>query len=103
VERLPAAGGGGRHRRYGVVLALGPGVPAGEVEGANIVDLAPTVLHAMGMAVPADMDGQVLKELFTDGREVRTAAAAGSDTSEVVYTAEEEAAIQASLENLGYL
>ena len=103
VERLPAAGGGGRHRRYGIVLALGPGVPAGQIDGANIVDLAPTVLHAMGMAVPADMDGRVLTELFTDGREVESAAAASSDTSEVVYTAEEEAAIQASLENLGYL
>jgi len=103
VERLPAAGGGGRHRRYGIVLALGPGVPAGRIVGANIVDLAPTVLHAMGMAVPADMDGRVLTELFTDGREVQIAAAASSDTSEVVYTAEEEAAMQASLENLGYL
>jgi predicted AlkP superfamily phosphohydrolase/phosphomutase len=103
VERLPASGGGGRHRRYGILLALGPGVTAGEIDGANIVDLAPTALHAMGLPVPDDMDGRVLTELFTDGRQVQTAAAAGSETSEVVYTPEEEAAIQASLENLGYM
>jgi len=103
VERLPAAAGGGRHRRYGILLALGPGVTAGEIEGANIVDLAPTALHAMGLPVPDDMDGRVLMELFTDGRQVQTADAAASETSEVVYTPEEEAAIQASLENLGYM
>jgi predicted AlkP superfamily phosphohydrolase/phosphomutase len=103
VERLPASGGGGRHRRYGILLALGPGVPAGQIEGANIVDLAPTALHAMGMPVPGDMDGHVLAELFSDGRAVQTAQAASSDSSEVVYTPEEEAAIQASLENLGYM
>jgi predicted AlkP superfamily phosphohydrolase/phosphomutase len=103
VERLPASGGGGRHRRYGILLALGPGVTAGEIEGANIVDLAATALHAMGLPVPDDMDGRVLTELFTDGRQVQTADAAGSETSEVVYTPEEEAAIQASLENLGYM
>src|SRR6476660_309484 len=103
VERVPAAAGGGRHRRYGILLALGPGVSAGEIEGANIVDLAPTALHAMGLPVPDDMDGRVLTELFTDGRAVATSEAAASETSDVVYTPEEEAAIQASLENLGYM
>jgi predicted AlkP superfamily phosphohydrolase/phosphomutase len=103
VERLPASGGGGRHRRYGILLALGPGVQPGTVDGANIVDLAPTALHAMGLPVPDDMDGKVLSELFSDGREVQRSAGASGETSEVVYTPEEEAAIQASLENLGYL
>jgi predicted AlkP superfamily phosphohydrolase/phosphomutase len=103
VERLPASGGGGRHRRYGILLALGPGIGGGEIEGANIVDLAPTALHAMGLPVPDDMDGRVLTELFSDGRVIASAGAASSDSSEVVYTPEEEAAIQASLENLGYM
>ena len=49
---------------------------AGEIDGANIVDLAPTALHAMGLPVPDDMDGRVLTELFTDGRQVQTADAA---------------------------
>jgi predicted AlkP superfamily phosphohydrolase/phosphomutase len=103
VERLPAAGGGGRHRRYGIILALGPGITPGEIEGANIVDLAPTALHAMGMPVPQDMDGRVLTELFADGREVQTSAAATSETSDVDYSDEEAAAIEASLKGIGYL
>jgi hypothetical protein len=103
VERLPAQGGGGRHRRYGIILALGPGIEPGKIEGANIVDLAPTALHAMGLPVPDDMDGRVLTELFTDGRAVATSEAASSDRSDVVYTPEEAAAIEASLENLGYI
>ncbi len=103
VERLPAQGGGGRHRRYGIILALGPGITPGAIEGANIVDLAPTALHAMGLPVPGDMDGRVLTELFSDGRAVATSEASASETSDVVYTPEEAAAIEASLENLGYI
>jgi predicted AlkP superfamily phosphohydrolase/phosphomutase len=103
VEPLTGDSGGGRHRRYGIVLAAGPGVEAGGLEGATIADLAPTVLHAMGLPVPDDMDGRVLSELFADGRRVETEAARGSDSDAAVYTAEEEAAIEASLRGLGYI
>jgi predicted AlkP superfamily phosphohydrolase/phosphomutase len=104
VERIPEAAGGGRHRRTGVILALGPGIEAGELTGARIVDVAPTALHAMDLAVPDDMDGRVLTELFSDGREVRTEAGRARDAEEeVVYTEEEEAAIEQSLKNLGYI
>ena len=104
VERIPDAAGGGRHRRTGIILALGPGIEAGELTGARIVDVAPTALHAMGLAVPDDMDGRVLTELFSDGREVRTEAGRDRDAEEeVVYTEEEEAAIEQSLKNLGYI
>jgi predicted AlkP superfamily phosphohydrolase/phosphomutase len=103
VEPLTGDSGGGRHRRSGIVLALGPGVGQGELTGANIVDLAPTVLHAMGLSVPDDMDGHVLSELFADGRAVRREAARESDSDAATYTAEEEAAIEASLRGLGYI
>jgi predicted AlkP superfamily phosphohydrolase/phosphomutase len=103
VEPLTGDSGGGRHRRYGIVLAAGPGVEAGRLEGATIADLAPTVLHAMGLPVPDDMDGRVLAELFADGRQVETEAARRSDSDAAVYTAEEEAAIEASLRGLGYI
>jgi predicted AlkP superfamily phosphohydrolase/phosphomutase len=103
VETIPPAAGGGRHRRYGVLLALGPGVAPGGVDGARIVDIAPTALHAMGLPVPDDMDGRVLTELFADGRAVQRSSATDSGTGEVVYTDEEAAAIEKSLENLGYI
>jgi predicted AlkP superfamily phosphohydrolase/phosphomutase len=102
-EPIPAVAGGGRHRRYGILLALGPGVSAGPIEGATIVDVAPTALHAMGLPVPDDMDGRVLTELFADGRAVERSSAADSGTGEVVYSEEEAAAIEKSLENLGYI
>jgi predicted AlkP superfamily phosphohydrolase/phosphomutase len=103
VEPIPATAGGGRHRRYGILLALGPGVNQGSIEGARIVDVAPTALHAMGLPVPDDMDGRVLTELFADGRAVERSSATDSGTGEVIYTEEEAAAIEKSLENLGYI
>ena len=58
----------------------------------------------MGLPVPDDMDGRVLTELFADGRAGADgrARSRGRDP-EVVYTAEEEAAIEASLRGLGYI
>ncbi|MGN6377377.1 MAG: alkaline phosphatase family protein [Gaiellales bacterium] len=103
IERLPAAGGGGRHRRHGVILAAGPGVPAGRVEDASIVDVCPTVLHAMGLAVPDDVDGRVLTDMFSDGRAVQSAAATDQAAGQTEYSSDEEAAIRASLEGIGYM
>ena len=51
----------GAHRSYGFLIAAGKHV-AQEVtlEGANIMDIAPTILYLMGEPVPRDMDGRVL-------------------------------------------
>ena len=58
----------GMHRDYGMLIMNGPGVRrGGQIDGAAIHDLAPTVLHAMGLPVPADMDGQVLARCVSDG------------------------------------
>jgi predicted AlkP superfamily phosphohydrolase/phosphomutase len=103
IERLPASGGGGRHRRHGVILATGPGVPAGRIEGATVLDVCPTVLHAMRLPVPDDVDGHVLTELFSDGRAVQSAAATDTASRKADYSADEEAAIRASLEGIGYM
>jgi predicted AlkP superfamily phosphohydrolase/phosphomutase len=103
IERLPAAGGGGRHRQNGIVVAAGPGVTAGAIEGASIVDVCPTVLHAMRLPVPEDLDGRVLTELFADARPVETAPATDTAAKRADYSADEEAAIRASLEGIGYL
>jgi predicted AlkP superfamily phosphohydrolase/phosphomutase len=51
----------GLPRREGVLMMMGPAVEAGtQIDGARIVDLAPTILGLLGMEVPPDMDGRVL-------------------------------------------
>lgn len=58
----------GMHRDYGMLIMNGPGIrQGGTIEGAVIQDIAPTVLHTMGLPVPSDMDGRVLDDAFTDG------------------------------------
>jgi predicted AlkP superfamily phosphohydrolase/phosphomutase len=57
----------GTHRMHGMVLAYGPAVrPGVVVENAQIVDLAPTILHVMGVPIPDSMDGRVLGEILAD-------------------------------------
>ncbi len=57
----------GSHRIDGVILAAGPGIAKGkEIAGATIYDVAPTLLHALGLPVPKDMDGRVLTQLFDE-------------------------------------
>ncbi len=54
----------GIHSPTGVLLARGATVtPGTRIEGAAIIDLAPTILRMFGVSVPADMDGTVLEEL----------------------------------------
>jgi len=47
------------HWNESMLLALGPGVRAGEVR-ARLEDVAPTVLHALGVELASDYDGKVL-------------------------------------------
>jgi predicted AlkP superfamily phosphohydrolase/phosphomutase len=71
----------GNHRMDGVLIAHGPHVRAGHVvEGARLVDVAPTLLHLLGCGVPSDMDGRPLLEMLQGA----AASAAGVRTCEPV-------------------
>ncbi|MGH2347699.1 MAG: alkaline phosphatase family protein, partial [Chloroflexota bacterium] len=49
------------HARQGILIARSSGVPGrGAVEGMSILDVAPTLLDALGLAVPPDMQGRAL-------------------------------------------
>lgn len=51
----------GTHKENGVFYAAGPGVPAGqELPAMSILDVAPTVLTAMGAAPSVEMKGKVV-------------------------------------------
>ncbi len=57
----------GTHRLNGIFLCKGKDIKKNtSINGAKIYDIAPTILHLMGMPVPDDMDGKVLNEIFTD-------------------------------------
>jgi predicted AlkP superfamily phosphohydrolase/phosphomutase len=98
----------GNHARDGVLALCGPEVRAGvELPLAAIEDVAPTVLHLLGLAVDADMDGRVLVEALTAEAAARPVTVAATpytiESNGFHYSAEDEARIQEQLEGLGYV
>ena len=94
----------------GILMARGPWVKQGQtLHGAQIMDLAPTILHYLGVPVPAEMDGQVLDifdPAFIESHPVQYVdrhAAGASPLDDTGLSAEEEEQIKLHLERLGYL
>lgn len=55
----------GQHRMEGILIMKGNEIREGkEIPPCEIIDLAPTILHLMDMAVPSDMDGKVIEDAF---------------------------------------
>ena len=53
------------HMIDGVIVVNGPGTPAGvKIHGAEIYDVAPTVLYSLGLPVARNMAGKVLADAF---------------------------------------
>lgn len=53
------------HETHGIFLAAGPHLRrGGTVADASVLDVAPTLLHYLGLPVAKDMDGKVLESLF---------------------------------------
>jgi predicted AlkP superfamily phosphohydrolase/phosphomutase len=98
-------GDSGSHRRHGVLMAWGPEVRAGhQVAEARIVDLAPTILHLMGLPVPADMDGRALTGMLASDRAVEVAPVTEEDArAETGLSATESSEVEERLRSLGYL
>lgn len=102
----------GSHTLDGIFLLKGAGVRhAREVYGAHIVDLAPTILYLMGIPIPENMDGSVLREAIEPSllRKRPTAKAPfsaeqqGTGPQGTGYTEEETASIRERLKDLGYI
>ena len=71
----------GTHRPEGVFLARGPGVPEGVVlPEQSILDAAPTFLYSLGLPIPSDLEGQVIREAFTSSQLERHPVRIGSPT-----------------------
>jgi predicted AlkP superfamily phosphohydrolase/phosphomutase len=110
VEPLPSDYLQGRHRSTGVFVAAGPDIRQGaQIASPRIIDVAPTVLHALGLPIPEDMDGRPLLEIFCDGYQdahpVRYSAprrVAGT-APEAAYDQEDAAEMERRLRGLGYV
>jgi predicted AlkP superfamily phosphohydrolase/phosphomutase len=100
----------GNHRMDGLVIAQGRHLSKGRtIEGARIIDLAPTVLYLLEEKIPNDMDGRVLTGMLTE-EFVRTHAMAWTEPGEQQVTGtpaalsrEDEETIIERLKGLGYL
>ncbi len=56
----------GSHRQTGIFIAEGPGIRQNErIEDAEIYDVTPTLLQYLDLPVGDDMDGKVLREIFS--------------------------------------
>ena len=55
----------GTHWPEGVFMAGGPGISRGQdLERLSILDIAPTLLHSLGLEVPVDFEGRVIERAF---------------------------------------
>jgi predicted AlkP superfamily phosphohydrolase/phosphomutase len=100
----------GFHHSDGIFGLAGPGIEPRAGLEASLYDIAPTALYLAGLKLPP-MDGHVLLDLIPDELTLRRPvevsdmnlplAGAGSVSSP--YSADEEAQIEESLRNLGYL
>lgn len=99
----------GAHRMNGILIAQGRNVQVGvALDDASIMDLAPTILYALGIPVPSDMDGKVLLDIFEPAfakqREIRYATPVAERQSLISgLTEEEEKEMVAKLRGMGYL
>lgn len=97
------------HRLEGVLILSGVNTSGRGIElsGASIIDLAPTILHLLGLPIPSDMDGRVLTEWLESDVANRTSTI----TMQIGYhadmhtglSADDEADLLDRLRRLGYV
>ena len=96
----------GNHKPNGIFLGVGPSFDSREVIGADIIDIAPTVLALMGLPIPDDMDGSVLysalsREELAPVRYTEAKGFAGDSSGS--FSDKQRGEIEERLRGLGYL
>jgi predicted AlkP superfamily phosphohydrolase/phosphomutase len=98
----------GSHRPNGMLIAAGPGIQAGgEISGARLVDMAPTIMKLLNVTPPEELDGrsqpQMLDETGVDEPAAIIELAEGPAGATTDYTEAEAEKILEHLRALGYL
>lgn len=104
----------GTHRPDGILIGHGPALRKGvRLAARSILDVAPTVLYSLGLPIPADFEGEVVREGFTAealaahpiniGQACGTGDGGEPAATATPYSQEEEDTIYAQLRALGYM
>lgn len=88
----------------GILGIAGPGIAddAGDVD-VSLIDIAPTLYHYLGVAVPSDLDGRVVEELFEAGYREGIDYGPPVDDHDPGDGDDDEEAVKERLKDLGYL
>ena len=115
VSRRPVVSGA--HRPQGIFGASGPGIKKGFDAGEiSILDVAPLILHTLGLPIYSDLEGRVPAEIFEETmmeqkpiQKVDAAASAGeeeekpAETESAEMSEEDERVVMERLRELGYI
>jgi len=97
----------GSHRLDGLLIVAGPDfLRRGEMPTYSILDLAPTILHLLGLPVAQHMEGKVLVDMLVPARRHLAELdyiQSRQDAGRQFLTEEEEREVMERLRNLGYL
>ena len=109
----PATPYNGNHASCGILVAHGAGIqPRTSIQGASLVDIAPTLLVLLGASLPAYIDGKPLLQLFeADLRPVVIRDPRGLEDFDLTLidgrqggpSAAENHIVEERLRNLGYI
>ena len=95
------------HSADGILIMHGKQVASEEPSAeVSIMDVAPTILHALGIDIPSDIDGRVLFEAFEDEAELKAREPryqGSSQVSPIAYEGGDDLAVEERLRGLGYI
>jgi hypothetical protein len=110
IERV--TDGNATHRMQGIVTLWSPGQvsPGTRLNGAQIIDVAPTVLHLLDEPIPVTMEGRVLDDALTESwRQAHPIRYTSEETEEKTGTGteglspDEVRSVVEKLQALGYI
>lgn len=100
----------GDHRPNGILLATGPDIQPGQIEGLTTMEIAPTLAALLGVPVAGDLPGEVALDLlrpdYVANRPLQTVADYSHVTMpnrEFVLDSEVQQAEMEALKGLGYV